>query len=117
MTRLTPEEDSDESEASDLDFGEHELGQSFKMERRDPEKAREDNDESDCEDSATKRRRRGSADTTQSFMLYTPDEEKTVIRKFDRRLVLFVALLYMLSFLDRSSKSNKLCYSHIANSE
>ena len=38
-----------------------------------------------------------------SFMLYSPDEEESVIRKFDRRLVLFVALLYMLSFLDRSS--------------
>jgi hypothetical protein len=41
--------------------------------------------------------------TVQSYQLYTPDEEKAVVRKFDRRLVLFVALLYMLSFLDRSS--------------
>ncbi len=47
--------------------------------------------------------RRASASTVQTFMLYTPDEERTVIKKFDRRLVLFVALLYMLSFLDRSS--------------
>ncbi len=38
--------------------------------------------------------------------LYSPIEERAVIRKLDRRLVLFVALLYMLSFLDRSSKSN-----------
>lgn len=38
-----------------------------------------------------------------SFMLYTPDEERSVIKAFDRRLVLFIALLYMLSFLDRSS--------------
>lgn len=51
-----------------------------------------------------RRSRRASASTLQSFMLYTPDEERSVIRKFDRRLVLFVALLYMLSFLDRSSK-------------
>ena len=48
--------------------------------------------------------RRGSASTTHSFMLYTPEEERSVKRKFDRRLVLFVAFLYMLSFLDRSSK-------------
>ena len=47
--------------------------------------------------------RRESDSTVHSFMLYTPDEEKAVIKKFDRRLVLFVALLYMLSFLDRSS--------------
>ena len=46
---------------------------------------------------------RASVSTLQSFMLYTPDEETSVIRKFDCRLVLFVALLYMLSFLDRSS--------------
>ena len=49
------------------------------------------------------RHRRSSTSTVQSFMLYTPDEERSIIRKFDRRLVLFVAFLYMLSFLDRSS--------------
>lgn len=49
------------------------------------------------------RARRASASTVQSFMLYTPDEERSVIRKFDKKIVLFVALLYMLSFLDRSS--------------
>ena len=38
--------------------------------------------------------------------LYSAVEERAVIRKLDRRLVLFVALLYMLSFLDRSSKFN-----------
>ena len=47
--------------------------------------------------------RRSSFSTTESFTLYTPDEERRVIRKFDKRLVLFVAFLYMLSFLDRSS--------------
>lgn len=36
-------------------------------------------------------------------LVYTAEEERAVVRKFDRRLVLFVALLYMLSFLDRSS--------------
>ncbi|KAM0563628.1 hypothetical protein ACHAPJ_001353 [Fusarium lateritium] len=41
-----------------------------------------------------------------SFQLYTPDEERAVRRKFDRKLVLFVALLYMLSFLDRSNIGN-----------
>ena len=55
-------------------------------------------------------RRRMSASTIQSFMLYTPEEEKSVIKKFDRRLVLFVAFLYMLSFLDRSSTSIATLY-------
>ncbi|KAM0449038.1 hypothetical protein ACHAPV_007723 [Trichoderma viride] len=47
-----------------------------------------------------------SASSVESFQLYTPDEELTVRRKFDRKLVLFVALLYMLSFLDRSNIGN-----------
>ena len=51
----------------------------------------------------SRRGRQGSDETEQSFMLYTPDEERSVIKKFDRHLVLFIALLYMLSFLDRSS--------------
>lgn len=48
-------------------------------------------------------RRRMSASTVASFQLYTPDEDLAVRTKFDRKLVLFVALLYLLSFLDRSS--------------
>lgn len=47
--------------------------------------------------------RRSSASSVASFQLYTPDEENAVRKKFDRKLVVFVALLYMLSFLDRSS--------------
>jgi len=35
---------------------------------------------------------------------YTENEEIAVIKKFDRKLVLFLALLYLLSFLDRSSR-------------
>lgn len=54
--------------------------------------------------------RRLSATSVASFQLYTPDEEQTVRRKFDRRLVLFVAMLYMLSFLDRSSTSVHTIY-------
>ncbi|MCJ1477725.1 hypothetical protein MMC13_006398 [Lambiella insularis] len=41
-----------------------------------------------------------------SFMLYTPDEERNVVKKLDRRVVIFLALLYMLSFLDRSNIGN-----------
>lgn len=36
---------------------------------------------------------------------YTLAEEREVVRSFDRRLVPFLALLYLLSFLDRSSTS------------
>lgn len=34
---------------------------------------------------------------------YTTEEEKQVVKIFDRRLVPFLALLYLLAFLDRSS--------------
>lgn len=34
---------------------------------------------------------------------YTEQEENTVVKKLDRKLVLFLAFLYLLSFLDRSS--------------
>jgi hypothetical protein len=109
-TRLTPESDSEED--SDLELGE--VGESFKLQRRgkDVEKGRapDENDENDDDDDEEgvfdghqRQRRRASVSTVQSYQLYTPDEERAVIRKFDRKLVLFVALLYMLSFLDRSS--------------
>ncbi|RII16893.1 hypothetical protein CUC08_Gglean003341 [Alternaria sp. MG1] len=50
--------------------------------------------------------RRASLDSVQSYELYTPDEDRRVLKKLDRRLVAFMALLYMLSFLDRSNIGN-----------
>lgn len=50
--------------------------------------------------------RRASMDSAQSYELYTPDEDRTVLKKLDRRLVCFMALLYCLSFLDRSNIGN-----------
>ncbi|THV83819.1 MFS general substrate transporter [Aureobasidium pullulans] len=44
--------------------------------------------------------------SVQDWELFTPDEEKSLLRKLDTRLVLFLALLYMLSFLDRSNIGN-----------
>lgn len=52
--------------------------------------------------------RRLSLDSVQSYELYTPDEDRTVRRRLDRKLVGFMALLYCLSFLDRTSE-----YSHL----
>jgi hypothetical protein len=37
---------------------------------------------------------------------FTMEEEKTVLRKLDKRVVGLVAFLYLLSFLDRSSESS-----------
>lgn len=108
--RLTPDSDSDDS---DMEMSE--LGESYKLQRResDPEKVwngdggeEEDEGEEEEEYEDSGRRRRTSVSTVQSYQLYTPDEERAVVRKFDRKLVLFVALLYMLSFLDRSSTAS-----------
>jgi len=102
-TRLTPDSDSEDS-----DLGMGELGESFKLQRRAQaaEKVRgEGGDEDEADEEGYTGGRRSSVSTVHSYQLYTPDEERTVVRKFDRRLVLFVALLYMLSFLDRSSSS------------
>ncbi|KAI0875841.1 MFS general substrate transporter [Hypoxylon argillaceum] len=74
----------------------------------------EDEDEDDDKDARGVSRRGGrgynerrpSDSTVASFQLYTPDEEKAVVRKFDRRLVMFLACCYMLSFVDRSNIGN-----------
>ncbi|KAG6225119.1 hypothetical protein E4U26_003277 [Claviceps purpurea] len=52
------------------------------------------------------RERRRRSSSVASFELYTPEEEAIVRRTFDRKLVLFVALLFLLSFLDRSNIGN-----------
>ena len=44
---------------------------------------------------------------TQHSIPYTADEERALVKKLDHRLVLFVAFLCMLAFLDRSSKAAK----------
>ena len=48
--------------------------------------------------------RQNKPSRTKSLPEYTVAEERGVVRKFDRKLVPFLALLYLLSFLDRSSK-------------
>ena len=50
---------------------------------------------------------KGSEDqelVTQRYELYSPEEDKKVLKKLDWRVVLFIAFLYLLSFLDRSSE-------------
>ncbi|KAK4494609.1 hypothetical protein PRZ48_013965 [Zasmidium cellare] len=106
--RLTPDSDSDDDELGGLDQVEAEEGyelrpvgkHSPRLEEHATAGAEED-DEDDHAPLAGGRHRRQSS--IQSFELYTPDEERRVKRKLDTRLVLFVALLYFLSFVDRSN--------------
>jgi MFS family permease len=64
----------------------------------------EASDSDDEEDGAWIERPRRTS--IQSFELYTPDEERAVRRKLDTHLVIFVSVLYLLSFLDRSNIGN-----------
>ncbi|KAI5917111.1 major facilitator superfamily domain-containing protein [Camillea tinctor] len=52
------------------------------------------------------RPRRASVSSIASIQLYTRDEERAVVRKFDRRLVVFLAICYMVSFIDRANIGN-----------
>ncbi|KAG8527447.1 uncharacterized protein KY384_007599 [Bacidia gigantensis] len=75
--------------------------------KRDGRSYNADDDFSDDADTLCEEKpRRGRPPTIQSSMPYTVDEEREVVRRLDRRLVLFVAFLYMLSFLDRSNIGN-----------
>jgi hypothetical protein len=108
---LTPDADSDDGQdvtgtldgPSDIALRRLSKDESFNPGRNYAEDDSNSEEDSDSEDAleGSKRRRK----SVQSFELYTPDEERAVVRKLDRKLVLFVALLYMLSFLDRSSET------------
>ncbi|EFX04014.1 major facilitator superfamily transporter [Grosmannia clavigera kw1407] len=88
-TRLLTPDGSDEKDEADVDEEEEEDGRvHVELQRL----------------HQTRRRRPSSG--RHGRLAYTAEEERAVVRKFDRRLVLFVALLYMLSFLDRSNIGN-----------
>lgn len=92
-TRLTPDTASEDEYAVDVD--EKDSGEGYELEEGIGNKHDEDGRRSSSEERPSRPR--------QPTQLYTPEEEQAVVRKFDRRLVVFLALLYMLSFLDRSS--------------
>ncbi|OHE95738.1 major facilitator superfamily transporter [Colletotrichum orchidophilum] len=100
---LEPDADDD---AEDLHLHEAELGggQAYELKTLRASPAQDTDD--GWGDDEPSLRRRASNSTVASFQLYTPDEERAVVRKHDRKLVVFVALLFMLSFLDRSNIGN-----------
>ncbi|KAK5165135.1 uncharacterized protein LTR77_009232 [Saxophila tyrrhenica] len=117
-THLTPESDSDDDdELEHLEAGEgYELkslpkyGEKSRETQKGASAGAEDDDEDDSDydeaDTALGGRKSTRRDSVASFELYTPDEERKVRRKLDTRLVLFVAVLYLFSFLDRSNIGN-----------
>lgn len=106
-TKTTPESDADDSDVelvSALRGGGHtfELRKIRNSSEKGSHHGSFDQEEASSEDDSEKDvrpvRRVGSRSKE-----YTHAEEQAIVRKFDRRLTLFIALLYMLSFLDRSS--------------
>ncbi|KJX93229.1 MFS transporter like protein [Zymoseptoria brevis] len=118
--RFTPDFDSDDEEdGRGLEDVEDEEGYELNEIRHgqqgdegdslggaDEEEDEHSDDGADVPLAGQRRRRRRRTERVQSFELYTPDEEKRVRRKLDIRLVLFVAMLYMVSFLDRTNIGN-----------
>jgi hypothetical protein len=112
-TQHTPDSDADDSDGESVPAlrGGGDTGELRKI-RNSSEKqsyrGSRDQEESSSEDDSEKDhikpvRRIGSRSKE-----YTDEEEKAIVRKLDLRLTLFIALLYMLSFLDRSSKKSPI---------
>lgn len=110
--RTTPEIDFEQDDASPYVLPGAEEEEGYEMEELSARKDEDggliadDHSDSEYEDGVWIDRTRHRRTSVQSFELYTPDEERGVRRKLDTHLVLFVALLYLLSFLDRSNIGN-----------
>ncbi|KAL1587911.1 hypothetical protein WHR41_03420 [Cladosporium halotolerans] len=110
--RTTPEIDFEQDDASPYVLPGAEEEEGYEMEELSARKDEDggliadDQSDSEYEDGVWIDRTRHRRTSVQSFELYTPDEERGVRRKLDTHLVLFVALLYLLSFLDRSNIGN-----------
>ena len=106
---LTPEFDSDDSPVAETRTSREVGDNSIELRRlhHPPPHSDEVEDQgsesnSEGDETYTERLKRVSTQSKE----YTDEEEKAVVRKLDRRLVLFLAFLYMLSFLDRSNIGN-----------
>jgi hypothetical protein len=107
-TKTTSESDADDSDVesvSALRGGGHtfELRKIRNSSEKGSHHGSFDQEEASSEDDSEKEDVRPMRRVGSRSKEYTREEEQAIVRKFDRRLTLFIALLYMLSFLDRSS--------------
>jgi hypothetical protein len=108
-TETTPESDTDDSDVGSVSALHGGGGHTFELRkiRNSSEKGSRhggfDQEEASSEDDSEKEDVRPVRRVGSRSKEYTHEEEQAIVRKFDRRLTLFIALLYMLSFLDRSS--------------
>ena len=103
-TGNTPESDSDDDLTlydKPTESGGIELRRLNHAHKSSPSDSDSSSSDDDGPSSRVRLKRVGTASKT-----YTDEEERTVLRKLDRRLVLFLSLLYLLSFLDRSNIGN-----------
>jgi len=110
-SHFTPESSSDVEDALDHQDGPQAIRMKT-LDRRETERVGRQSDEAASFLPHHSLAAAGGIDDTadETFELYSPTEDAAVLRKLDRRLVLFMALLYMLSFLDRSSMCFVPCY-------
>lgn len=108
-TVLTPEFDSDESPLDERRpppdvHGEGDDSRRLARPSYGPSELSDSQTESDEEDEDKfgEQRQRSSVEPND----FTAEEEEAVVRKLDRKLVMFLGFLYMLSFLDRSNIGN-----------
>jgi hypothetical protein len=107
-TETTPESDSDDSDVESvpaLRGGGHtfELRKLRNSSEKGSHHGSFDREDASSEDDSEREDVRPVRRIGSRSKEYTHEEEQAIVRKFDRRLTLFIALLYMLSFLDRSS--------------
>jgi hypothetical protein len=108
-TQATPESDADDSDAESVSAlrgggDTAELRKIRNSSEKHTSRRGRDQEESSSEDDSEKEDVRPVRRVGSRSKEYTDEEEKAIVRKLDIRLTLFIALLYMLSFLDRSSK-------------
>lgn len=104
IRRLTPDTGSDDEEEDEYGDDVKDGAEGYELQEG---VGRKDDDEDEGASSSFDDERR----PRRQRQLYTPEEEQAVVRKFDRRLVVFMAFLYMLSFIDRSSTHPSLFHS------
>ncbi|KAF2201743.1 hypothetical protein GQ43DRAFT_455567 [Delitschia confertaspora ATCC 74209] len=113
-THLTPPSESDPDNDSGIDRDDHgrenhrmrNLSSVYAVNRGSREHYDGEDSKSDEDENFRPAPGRDSIDSIANYELYTPEEDRAVRRKLDRRLVLFMAMLYCLSFLDRSNIGN-----------
>ena len=109
-TQATPESDAEDSDVESVAAlrggeGSTELRKLRNSSEERSQHGNGDHEDSSSDDESEKEHARPVRRVGSRSKEYTDEEEKAIVRKFDRRLTLFIALLYMLSFLDRSSQT------------